>query len=93
MSVHKAKKHQTISQLDGNVSLYDDDEDDAYEGSEHFWRNQYLGCAYQSYIDAMKTLESCKIDEPLKEDLKIAVLEARKSALGKDYKDFPPWSS
>jgi len=62
LTVHVAKKHQAIPQFDGNDSIIDDNNDDAYEGSEHFWKNKYLGGAYQYYIDAMMVLQSCRID-------------------------------
>ena len=42
LTVHVAKKHQAIPQFDGNDSLIDDNNDDAYEGSEHFWKINIL---------------------------------------------------
>ena len=90
--VHMARKHSKIEQVDGVADGGDIDTDEPYNGSKHYWAKGYLGCAYQSFLDANETLDKCDIPEEDKKTVKIKVLEARKTALGKNFEDFPPWS-
>ena len=90
-----SRKHKLISQLDGNESLelIEDDENEAYDGSKHYWKNGYLGGAWQSYIDALEVLENCGFESKTKETEKEKLLNARKEALGDVFKYYPPWST
>ena len=88
-----ARKHSKIEQVDGVTDSRDDDADEHYDGSRHYWAKGYLGAAYQSFLDANATIDNCDLPEKEKEAFKVKVLEARKTALGKNFKDFPPWSS
>ena len=51
----------------------------------------WLGGAYQSYIDAYDTLEECDLSENEKNKEKEKLLDARKTALGASFAQFPPW--
>ena len=84
-----SRKHSRIDQLDGHCDEYEDDE--SYKGSNHYWMNGWLGRAYQSFIDAQDTLEKCDLSDADKEVEKAKLLDARKTALGRNYMDFPPW--
>ena len=52
---------------------------------------RWLGGAFQSFIDANKVLEECDLSEDDKNIEKAKVLNARKLALGDNFKYFPPW--
>ena len=94
LRVHMARKHSKIEQVDGVTDSQDDAIDENYDGSKHYWAKGYLGAAYQSFLDANATIDDCDdIPEEEKETVKLKVLEARKSALGKNFQDFPPWST
>ena len=69
----------------------EDESDEEYKGSKHYWSKGWLGGAYQSYIDAIATIEKCSMSEEEKKELKEKVLDSRKVALGKYFSDFPPW--
>ena len=90
--VHMARKHSKIEQVDGVADGEDNDTDEPYDGSKHYGAKGYLGGAYQSFLDANETLEKCDISEEDKKIVRMKVLEARKTALGKNFEDFPPWS-
>ena len=93
LRVHMARKHSKIEQVDGVTDSGDDDADEHYNGSKHYWAKGYLGGAYQSFLDANATIDGCDISEEEKDAVKVSVLEARKTALGKNFQDFPPWST
>ena len=85
-----SKKHDKIEQLDGFYDTVDGQDNNAYEGSTHYWKTGWLGSAYQSYLDAMEVLNKSDLDISDKEEEKIKVLEARKEALEPSYKYYPP---
>ena len=94
VKIHMARKHSKIDQLDGNVSVsYADDNDDKYHSIRHYLKKGWLGSAYQTFIDAMEVIEESDLNEEEKIIEKDNVLEARKLALGQNYKYFPPWDS
>ena len=89
LKVHLARKHSKVEQLDGH---YDEDpDDDEYAGSKHFWKNGWLGGAFQSFCDANKVLDACDISQEEKRIIKAEILEARKIALGSNFMYYPPW--
>ena len=92
LKVHMARKHSKIDQIDGIADSLDNMADDDYTGSKHYWAKGWLGSAYQSFLDASKVLEVCDISEEDKNIEKAKLLDARKTALGGRYSDFPPWS-
>ena len=88
LRVHNARKRtNVIPQCDG---LNDDSfmEDEAYEGLKHFWKNNYLGRAYQSFIDANEVIEMIEVYDDVKQKLKYTVVETMKVALGKAFLSF-----
>ena len=68
-----------------------DESDNCYEGSKHYWKSGYLGQGYQAFIDAKKVVDESSLDEEEKKVQIDAILEARKTAIGENYKYFPPW--
>ena len=50
LSIHIAKKHKDIEQLDGTSS----DTDDPYP--ESYWERDYMGTVYQNYLDAIDNI-------------------------------------
>ena len=94
LSIHMARKHPNIAQLDGSDSLSDDlDEEDSYVKTIHYWKRGKLGSIYQHFLDVMDVIETSDLTEKAKDAEKAKVLESRKIAFGKDFGDFPPWSS
>ena len=91
LEVHMGRKHKSIPQLDGEDFSDNSGEDESYEGSKHYWKTRYLGQAYQSFMDAQKVIEESDFSKEAKEMETKAILEARKVALGDNYKYFPPW--
>ena len=91
LKVHMSRKHSKIEQLDGTVD--GDGYDQHYEGSKHYWSKGWLGGAYQSFMDAMETVEKCDMPEDEKETLKETVIRSRKEGLGANFPYFPPWST
>ena len=89
LRIHMSRKHSRIDQLDGQCDENVDDE--SYQGSNHYWMKGWLGRAYQSYLDAEDTLKKCDLSEADKDVEMAKLLEARKTALGSSYMDFPPW--
>ena len=75
-----SKKHDKSEQLDGFYDKVDDQDENEYEGSKHYWKTGWLGAAYQSYLDAMEVLNKSDLDISDKEEEKIKVFEARKKA-------------
>ena len=51
----------------------------------------WLGSAYQTYIDAIEVIESSEISEGAKIIEKDKLLDARRLAIGTNFKNFPPW--
>ena len=62
LKVHLARKHSKVEQLDGHHDEVDED-DDFYAGSKHFWKNGWLGGAFQSFCDANQVVDTCDISE------------------------------
>ena len=91
LSIHMAKKHSKLDQLDGNFDENDDDEN--YKRTKHYWKTGFLGSGYQCFLDAEKLIEESDFDDADKEKEQIKLLEARKSAFGDNFKHFPPWDS
>ena len=90
LKVHLARKHSKIEQLDGHHDEVDED-DDFYAGSKHFWKNGWLGGAFQSFCDANEVVDTCDISEEDRKIIKTEILEARRAALGSNFMYFPPW--
>ena len=93
LSVHIAKMHSQIEQLDGNAEILTDEGfDGKYLSTKHYWAKGYLGGGYQTYIDALEVVDDIDLSEEGRHQEKARILEARKDALGENYKYFPPWS-
>ena len=91
MKIQISKKHVKIEQLDGVNDAVNDQDENEYEGSKHFWKSGWLGGAYQSYLDAI--VEKSDLDVAEEVEVNIRILEARKEALGSSYMYYPPWSA
>ena len=89
LNIHMTRKHDAIEQLDGNAT---DIEDQKYAGSKHYWEEGRLGSVYQTFLDAKEIIEESELDRDDKENEKTKLLEARKTAFGKLFHHFPPWS-
>ena len=50
-----------------------------------------LGTVYQSFLDANDIIEKSNLENEINEKEKEKILEARKSAFGSDFRNFPPW--
>ena len=90
LKVHLARKHSKIEQLDGHHDEEGED-DEYYAGSKHFWKNGWLGGAFQSFCDANEVVNTCDISEEDRKIIKAEILEARRAALGSNFMYFPPW--
>ena len=89
LQIHSSKKHKKIEQIDG---INDDDiEDDKYSGTIRYWETGRLGTVYQCFLDANYIIENSELIEEVKATEKQKVLEARKAAIGKHYRCYPPW--
>ena len=89
LKVHLARKHSKVEQLDGHHD--EEPDDDEYAGSKHFWKNGWLGGAFQTFCDANQVVDACDISEEDKRIIKAEILEARRTALGPNFMLFPPW--
>ena len=89
LKVHLARKHSKLEQLDGFSEI--DDLDKKYEDTLHYWKTGWLGTMYHSFLTANDIIDSIDISEDLKREEKAKILEARKSAFGSSFKNFPPW--
>ena len=86
--------NENIPQYDGNETLEnDDDEDETYKNTDHYWKRGWLGSAFQNYIDALSIIESFGFDQEEIEIEKEKLLNARKLALGDYYEHYPPWGT
>ena len=94
LSIHMARKHSQIEQLDGNadISILENNDDEKYESTKHYWEKGYLGGGFQTYIDAIEVIEEMNLSDDEMKDEKAKLLEARKGALGENFKYCPPWS-
>ena len=85
------RKHATIDQLDGSTSVSEDlKEDEKYYRTKNYWKEERLGTSYQVFLDANDIVENSDLPDKSKEKAKI--LDARKCAIGSNFKHFPPWS-
>ena len=96
LKIHMSKMHKNIEQMDGMADtseLENVEKDDKYENTKHYWETGRLGTFYQFFIDANEVIENCSmLDAEDKKKEKMKILEARKSAFGKSFRNFPPWS-
>ena len=83
--LNESRIHSKIEQIDGHIEDY---KDEKFDASKHYWKSGWLG---QSFIDADEVLEECDIPDENKHVEKAKILEARKMALGSNFKYFPPW--
>ena len=65
---------------------------EAYRTTENYWKRGKWSSSYQSYLDSMLVVEECSLSELETEKEYDRILDARKLALGKYYKDNPPWT-
>ena len=87
------RKHSRIERIDGNVDIADDAElDKKYENTEHYWEKGRIGVVYCNFLDANDIIEVSDMSEEERHEEKIKILEARKTAFGTSYKNFPPWN-
>jgi hypothetical protein len=89
MSIHVARKHSSIEQLDGSDDL---EEIDKYSDTCHYWKTGRLGTVFQTFIDANEIIDSSNLSEVTKESEKTKVLDARKCAFGENFTHVPPWN-
>ena len=68
----------------------EEDKDEKYERTQHYWKEGRLGSGYQTYLDAIDILTNSGFSEDVKTSEKGKVLEARKISFGTNYKYFPP---
>ena len=92
----KEKKHKSIEQLDGNITLEleddeEEDEDIPYQNTKSYWHKKVLGRSFQYYIDASKIIEESFFNCEEKKMEMAALLEARKEAFRDKYKYYPSW--
>ena len=89
LKIHTGRKHKNIVQVDG----CDDEMDanDAYEKTVRYWETGKLGMAYYTFLDVMEVIENSELLEKDLLEEKLKVTEARKQAIGYNYKLYPPW--
>ena len=94
MSIHIAKKHKKIEQIDGNSSECED----TY--AESYWESDYMGTSYHSYLNAVENIKTSDISLEEKHLEYERAKGARKEAFLKDglteidmERSIPPWSS
>ena len=85
------RKHSNIEQIDGNSSENEDFDDKKYLGTERYWKTGKLGTIFQDFLDANDIIERSDMSKEDKEKEYDKILEARKSAFGTHFKDYPPW--
>ena len=94
LTIHMTRKHAKLDQVDGSTSISDDFEDnenEKYSSTIRYWKEEKLGTAFQSYLDAIEIIETSDLSEDLKDAEKSKVLEARKQAFGSEFAYYPPW--
>ena len=92
LKIHITRKHGKIEQLDGNTTENDESADERYAGTKHYWEFGRLGTVYQTFLDANDIIDKSALDKDDKEIEKDKILDARKTAFGKYFLHFPPWS-
>ena len=90
LNVHLGRKHSKLDQLDGFSEV--DDEDQNYDDTIHYWKTGWLGTMYHSYLAANNVIDTSDLQEDLKRKEKEKILQARKTAFGNSFSNFPPWS-
>ena len=87
VKIHIGRKHVDMVQLDGNDSLSEaSEEDEKYLSVDNYLKTGWLGSAYQRFLDAMNIIDECSLQVDMKTDERGKVLEARKYAIGPNYK-------
>ena len=94
LHIHMARKHNNIAQVDGSNTFDNEESDDdkKYSGTHFYWKTGRLGTIFQSFLDANEIIENSNLEAEIKMKEKEKILEARKFAFGKDFRDFPPWN-
>ena len=90
LNVHMSRKHSKMDQLDGFSDI--DNHDKKYDDTMHYWKTGWLGTMYHSFLTANDIIDSSEMSEDLKKIEKEKILQARKTAFGSSYSNFPPWS-
>ena len=90
LQVHMTRKHSNIEQIDGN-SENEDFDDEKYLGTERYWKTGKLGTIFQDFLDTNFIIEKSDLSKEDKANEHAKILEARKSAFGIHFKDYPPW--
>ena len=90
LAIHMSRKHSNIEQLDGAAD--GTGQDMKYDRTSHYWKSGRIGITYQNYLEAIDVIETSDLESHDKEVEKLKVLEARKDAFGRNYKNFPPWN-
>ena len=90
LNVHLSRKHSKLDQLDGFSDT--DDPDKKYDDTIHYWKTGWLGTMYHSFLTANDIIDSSDMTEDLKKIEKEKILQARKTAFGSSFNNFPPWN-
>ena len=95
LQIHMARKHSKLEQLDGNISITEEDidNDEEYARTNHYWKTGRLGSAFQAFIDANEIIDKSNFKTEQKLVEKQKILEARKLSLGNNFPYYPPWSN
>ena len=92
LNVHMSRKHGNLEQIDGMTDIVEFENDEKYENTKHYWEKGRLGTVYKCFIDANAIIDNCSMfSEEDKEKERLKVLEARNSAFGVSFINFPPW--
>ena len=90
LNVHLSRKHSKLDQLDGFSDT--DNEDQKYNDTVHYWKTGWLGTMYHSFLTANDIIDNSDMPEDWKKVEKERILQARKTAFGSSFSNFPPWS-
>ena len=91
LSIHMARKHETMEQLDGNDDTTEVIEDKNYE-TLNYWKTGKLGTIFQTFLDVNDVIDaSSNLSQKNKDDEKARALQARKEAFGEEFCWNPPW--
>ena len=92
LNVHMSRKHGNLEQIDGMTDIVEFENDEKYENTKHYWEKGRLGTVFKCFIDANAIIDNCSMfSEEDKKKERLKVLEARKSAFGVSFINFPPW--
>ena len=89
LQIHMSRKHAQIEQVDGNDSF---DENEKYDDTANYLKTGYIGSNYQRFLDVNKMIDTSNLQIELKQNEKKKALEARKDAVGTEFKRYPPWN-